>query len=75
MIKYREVKCPYCEKKYMWEATSGFVYYLNASGKRVATRSQCPKCGEALAVFENVLEAVPVADMDKDYKAVREYGI
>lgn len=59
----------------MWEATSGFVYYLNASGKRVATRSQCPKCGEALAVFENVLEAVPVADMDKDYKAVREYGI
>jgi len=75
MIKYREVKCPYCEKKYMWEATNGCVYYLNTSGVRVATMSKCPTCEEALAVFDNVLEAVPTVDMGKNHKVVREYGI
>lgn len=75
MIKYREVKCPFCEKKYMWEATSGCVYYLNASGEKVATMSKCPKCNASLAVFESILEAVAAVDMDKAYKVVREYGI
>lgn len=75
MYKYREVKCPYCEKKYMWEATSGSLYYSNTCGEKVATGSKCPKCGEFLAVFSEMLEAIPAIDMDQDYKVVREYGI
>lgn len=59
----------------MWEATNGSLYYLSTSGESVATRSKCPKCGEFLAVFNNVLEAIPAVDMDKAYKVVREYGI
>ena len=37
MYKFREVFCPYCEKKYMLEETSGeSVYYRDAAGKRRA---------------------------------------
>lgn len=76
MLTYREVHCPICDKKYMWQvACEQDIYFADGEGRRVAVMSKCPQCYSELAVFTGALNAVRVEDLAGKLKRVKEYGI
>lgn len=76
--KYREVFCPLCERKFMWEETamdgSHNVYYKNKTTGEVAGRAKCTTCGIHLIVLPGVLTGVLPENMP-EMELRREYGI
>lgn len=74
--RYREVYCPLCKRKFMWEMGSEwmeFYYVLNSTGEK-ARQATCTTCSTKLAVFDGVLEGVNPAERE-DLIHIREYGL
>ena len=74
--KYREVYCPLCKRKFMWEMGSEwmeFYYVLNSTGEK-ARQATCTTCNTKLAVFDGILEGVNPSERE-DLLHIREYGI
>ncbi len=74
--RYREVYCPLCKRKFMWEMDSEWVefyYVLNSTGEK-ARQATCTTCGTKLAVFDGALEGVNPAERE-DLVHIREYGL
>lgn len=76
--KFREVKCPLCERKFMWnygtfQDSLYEYYYVKETDERVE-KVKCTTCDTYLAVFNGVLEGVLPETRD-DLIHMREYGI
>lgn len=76
--KFREVKCPICDKKFMWnygtsEGSQIEYYCVIGTNKRVS-KVKCTTCGTHLAVFDGKLEGV-LPEERNDLISLREYGI
>ena len=67
--RYREVLCPLCDHRFMFETSRAWAYSINGEGYYY--ESKCPKCEEALLVPENELEAILRSDIpEEDLKIV-----
>lgn len=76
MLKYREVLCPKCKQKFIWNESSEwdeFYYIVGKEGER-ARQATCTTCNTKLAVFKGELEGV-VPDDRSDLVYMKEYGI
>lgn len=74
--RYREVYCPKCKRRFMWQENSEwmeFYYVIGATGEK-ARQATCTTCSRKLAVFDGVLEGVDPSTRD-DIVHIREYGI
>lgn len=76
--KFREVKCPLCDRKFMWNygtfEDSQYEYYLIKGTDERVGKVKCTTCGTYLAVFDGELEGV-LPEVRKDLIPMREYGI
>ena len=76
--KYREVFCPFCERKFMWEEfannMSGVEYYRDYETGETAGRAKCTSCGIYLLVKKGDIEGKIPEEYPK-MKIIREYGI
>lgn len=64
--KYREVKCPWCDHIFMWNADGreGLIiheYRLKEEGK-LAPKAKCPQCSEDMLIMEHILEGIDTND-------------
>ena len=73
MYKYREIVCQYCGHRFMWLKDS--PEYFIRPDNTIGRQAKCPECGEDLAVFDNELEALPVALLDDSVKRGYEFRI
>lgn len=71
--EYREVVCPWCDHRFMWNKTGGGLKlheYICIDTGEYADKTVCPKCANEMVVLEHVLNGV-----FKDDKRLKVYGI
>lgn len=64
--KYREVICPWCDHKFMWQEDGGegpviCEYEDKETGKYYAA-TKCPKCSEEMVVLNHILQGIDTED-------------
>ena len=54
---YREVICPYCHHKFMWQDSvqegSSWAEYRNKATSEVCLSAKCPKCSQKMIVSKD----------------------
>lgn len=64
MRKYREIYCPVCKRKYMYELPDEYDGYVQELGiKHMGWFNDCPKCDTSLFVEDHVLNGVPLREI------------
>ena len=65
VYKYREVICPWCDHRFMWNRTGNeFPLHrirLKETGESLDD-TECPKCGSEVVVLDHVMEGLDVDD-------------
>ena len=55
--KYREVICPYCQHKFMWQQSvqegSTWAEYINKTTSKISISAKCPECSKRMIVSED----------------------
>ena len=59
--EYREVVCPYCEHRFMFnKGVDGEKYYeyTDKTTGKILSSAICPKCGKTVIAIDKVLEGI-----------------
>ncbi len=64
--EYREVVCPFCQHKFMWDKQGNFIvetveYRLKENGK-ITKKAKCPKCEKEMLVLEGETDGIYLND-------------
>ena len=76
-FKYREVICPHCEHKFMWEESvqdgCQWIEYTNKKTYEICLSAKCPSCSSKMIVSKDSVFGIKTDS--EDYKASVFRGI
>lgn len=77
--KYREVICPYCVHKFMWEESvqdgCQWIEYTNKKTYEICLSAKCPSCSSKMIVSKDSVFGIKTDSEDYTESVCRGIGI